>query len=105
MDLRRTRAVRAHVSVVAPPWCNDRGTKRFALEATDPGTQLGDRERCLFDAFIIDERESSELIVRAVADATAHREGMQLISDQGHRCNASCFLGSGDAASFVTCSR
>jgi hypothetical protein len=87
------------------PRRNDRSTGRFALEATAPDTQLGgdttdlcvlgvdlklvgvqdfgDRERCLFDAFVVDQRESSELIVRAVADATAGREGMQLISDQG----------------------
>ena len=88
-----------------PPPRNDRNTGRFALEATAPDTQLGgdttdlcvlgvglklvgvqdigDRERCLFDAFAIDERESQDLIVRAVTDASAGREGMQLITDQG----------------------
>jgi hypothetical protein len=88
-----------------PPPRNDRNTGRFALEATDPDTQLGgdttdlcvlgvglklvgvqdigDRERCLFDAFAIDQRESQDLIIRAVADAFAGREGMQLITDQG----------------------
>jgi len=86
-----------------PP--NDRNTGRFALEATAPDTQLGgdttdlcvlgvglklvgvqdigDRERCLFDAFAVDHRESQDLIVRAVTDACAGREGMQLITDQG----------------------
>jgi hypothetical protein len=86
-----------------PP--NDRNTGRFALEATAPDTQLGgdttdlcvlgvglklvgvqdigDRERCLFDSFVIDERECSELITTAVAAAAAGREGMQFITDQG----------------------
>lgn len=86
-----------------PP--NDRNTGRFALEATAPDTQLGgdttdlcvlgidlklvgvqdigDRERCLYDAFVVDVRESSELIAGAVADATAGREGLQFITDQG----------------------
>ena len=86
-----------------PP--NDRNTGRFALEATAPDTQLGgdttdlcvlgvglklvgiqdigDRERCLYDAFVVDVRESSELIVGAVADAAAGREGLQFITDQG----------------------
>ena len=84
---------------------NDRNTGRFALEATAPDTQLGgdttdlrvlgvglklvgiqdigDRERCLFDAFVVDERESSELIAGVVAAAAADRPGMQLITDQG----------------------
>ena len=84
---------------------NDRNTGRFALEVTAPDTQLGgdttdlcvlgvglklvgiqdlgDRERCLFDAFVVDERESSELIAGAVAAAAADRPGMQLITDQG----------------------
>jgi hypothetical protein len=89
----------------ANPPPNDRNTGRFALEVTAPDTQLGgdttdlqvlgvdlklvgvqdlgDRERCLFDAFAIDERESAELITRVVADAVAGREGLQLITDQG----------------------
>lgn len=86
-----------------PP--NDRNTGRFALEATAPDTQLGgdttdlcvlgvdlklvgvqdigDRERCLYDAFVVDVRESSELISGAVAEAVAGREGLQFITDQG----------------------
>ena len=86
-----------------PP--NDRNTGRFALEATAPDTQLGgdttdlrvlgidlklvgvqdvgDRERCLYDAFAIDVRESAELIAGVVADAAAGREGLQFITDQG----------------------
>jgi transposase InsO family protein len=86
-----------------PP--NDRNTGRFALEATAPDTQLGgdttdlcvlsvdlklvgiqdigDRERCLFDAFAIDERESSDLITATVTAAAAGREGLQFITDQG----------------------
>lgn len=86
-----------------PP--NDRNTGRFALEATAPDTQLGgdttdlcvlgvelklvgvqdigDRERCLYDAFVVDVRESSELIAGAVADAVAGRDGQQFITDQG----------------------
>lgn len=88
-----------------PPTTNDRNTGRFALEATAPDTQLGgdttdlcvlgvdlklvgvqdigDRERCLYDAFAIDVRESAELITGVVADAVAGREGLQFITDQG----------------------
>jgi hypothetical protein len=44
---------------------------------------IGNRERCLYDAFVVNERESSELITGAVAEAVAGREGMQLITDQG----------------------
>ena len=84
---------------------NDRATGRFALEATAPDTQLGgdttdlcvlgvdlklvgvqdigDRERCLYDAFAVDVRESNALIASAVRDAVAGREGMQLVTDQG----------------------
>ena len=86
-----------------PP--NDRNTGRFDLGVTAPGTQLGgdttdlrvlgvdlklvgvqdvgDRERCLFDAFAIDERECSELIKGVVAAAAAGLEGVQFITDQG----------------------
>jgi len=91
-----------------PPPCpppNDRNTGRFDLGVTAPDTQLGgdttdlrvlgvdlklvgvqdlgDRERCLFDAFAIDEHESSALIERVVADAAAGLQGVQLITDQG----------------------
>jgi hypothetical protein len=84
---------------------NERNTGRFALEVTAPDTQLGgdttdlcvlgvglklvgiqdigDRERCLFDAFVVDHRESSELITGAVAEAAADRPRMQFITDQG----------------------
>lgn len=84
---------------------NDRNTGRFALEVTAPDTQLGgdttdlrvlgvhlklvgvqdigDRQRCLYDAFVVDETESSARIEEAVASAVAGREGMQLITDQG----------------------
>lgn len=84
---------------------HDRATGRFELAAHAPGTQLGgdttdlrvlgvdlklvgvqdigDRERCLFQAFAVDERESAELIARVVADATAGRQGLQLLTDQG----------------------
>ena len=44
---------------------------------------LGDRERCLFDAFAIDERESADLIKHVVADAAAGLQGIQFITDQG----------------------
>jgi hypothetical protein len=44
---------------------------------------LGDRERCLFDAFAIDVRECSELVGRVVADAAVGLEGVQFITDQG----------------------
>jgi hypothetical protein len=86
-----------------PP--NDRTTGRFDLDVTAPGTQLGgdttdltvlgvglklvgvqdigDRERCLFEAFEVTERESHEVVARVVADAAAGRDGLQLITDQG----------------------
>ncbi|MGI8478952.1 MAG: hypothetical protein ACR2M2_03705 [Gaiellaceae bacterium] len=88
-----------------PPPPNDRNTGRFDLDVTAPGTQLGgdttditvlgvdlklvgvqdigDRERCLFDAFEIVERETHEVVCRVVADAAAGREGLQFITDQG----------------------
>lgn len=86
-----------------PP--NDRNTGRFDLEVTAPDTQLGgdttdltvlgvplklvgvqdlgDRERCLFDAFAVDVRESAALIEGVVADAADGRDGLQFITDQG----------------------
>lgn len=86
-----------------PP--NDRNTGRFDLGVTAPDTQLGgdttdlrvlgvglklvgiqdigDRERLLFDAFAVDERESAELVERVVADAASGLEGIQFITDQG----------------------
>jgi hypothetical protein len=86
-----------------PP--NDRNTGRFDLGVTAPDTQLagdttdlrvlgidlklvgvqdlGDRERCLFDAFAVDERETAELIKTVVTDAAAGLEGVQFITDQG----------------------
>jgi hypothetical protein len=44
---------------------------------------LGDRERCLFDAFAVDERECSTLVERVVADAADGLAGAQFITDQG----------------------
>jgi putative transposase len=44
---------------------------------------IGDRERLLFDAFAVDERESAELVERVVADAASGLEGIQFITDQG----------------------
>lgn len=86
-----------------PPPPNDRNAGRFDLGVTAPDTQLGgdttdlrvlgvdlklvgvqdigDRERHLFDAFAIDEREYAELIGRVVA--AAGLEGVQFITDQG----------------------
>lgn len=91
-------------SLPSPP-PPDRNTGRFDLEVTAPDTQLGgdttdltvlgvplklvgvqdlgDRERCLFDAFAVDERESAELISGVVTDAAAGRDGLQFITDQG----------------------
>jgi hypothetical protein len=57
-----------------PAWSNIR---RDLLQ------NIGDCERCLCDAFVVGERESSELIAGAVADAVAGREGLQRITDQG----------------------
>ena len=86
-----------------PP--NDRNTGRFDLGVTAPDTQLGgdttdltvlgivlklvgvqdlgDRERCLFDAFEVTEHESHEVVAHVVADAAAGRDGLQFITDQG----------------------
>lgn len=87
------------------PPTNDRNTGRFDLDKTAPDTQLGgdtthlrvlgvelklvgvqdvgDRERHLFDAFAIDEREYAELVERVVAAAASGLEGVQFITDQG----------------------
>jgi hypothetical protein len=87
------------------PADNDRATGRFGLDVTAPDTQLGgdttdlrvlgvdlklvgaqdigDRERNLFDAFAIDERETADLVTRVVAEAADGREGLQFITDQG----------------------
>lgn len=88
-----------------PPPAHDRNTGRFDLAVTAPDTQLGgdttdlcvlgvdlklvgvqdvgDRERCLFDAFAVDERESAELVEQVVAAAAAGLQGVQFITDQG----------------------
>jgi hypothetical protein len=88
-----------------PPAPPDRNLGRFDLDVTAPDTQLGadttdltvlgvdlklvgvqdlgDRERYLFDAFVVDQRESHELVTQAVADAVAGRDGLQLVTDQG----------------------
>jgi hypothetical protein len=44
---------------------------------------LGDRERVLFDAFAVDERESAALVERVLADAADGLAGAQFITDQG----------------------
>jgi hypothetical protein len=84
---------------------NDRRTGRFDLDVTAPGTQLGGdttdlrvlgvdlklvgnqdlgaREQRLFEAFALDERENSDLVVRVLTDALAGRDGLQFITDQG----------------------
>ena len=86
-----------------PP--NDRNTGRFDLGVTAPDTQLGgdttdlcvlgvalklvgiqdlgDRERVLFDAFAVDQRESAALVERVLADAADGLAGVQFITDQG----------------------
>jgi hypothetical protein len=88
-----------------PPPADDPKTGRFDLDVTAPDTQLGgdttdlcvlgvklklvgvqdlgDRERHLFDAFAIDERERAELVERVVADAASELAGVQFITDQG----------------------
>jgi hypothetical protein len=87
------------------PRKNNRRTGRFDLDVTAPGTQLGGdttdlrvlgvqlklvgtqdlgaREQRLFEAFALDERENSDLVVRVLTDALAGREGLQFITDQG----------------------
>jgi hypothetical protein len=86
-----------------PP--KDRNTGRFDLGVTAPDTQLGgdttdlcvlgvpvklvgiqdlgDRERVLFDAFAVDQRESAALVERVLADAVDGLAGVQFITDQG----------------------
>jgi hypothetical protein len=86
-----------------PP--KDRNTGRFDLAKTAPDTQLGgdttdlsvlgvplklvgvqdvgDRERCLFDAFAVEPRECSTLVERVVAEAADGLAGVQFITDQG----------------------
>jgi len=88
-----------------PPRPRDRGTGRFALDATAPGTQLGAdttdlrlfgidlklvasqdlgaREQRLWEAFALDEQETAGLVKSVVAEAAAGREGLQLLTDQG----------------------
>lgn len=44
---------------------------------------IGGRDERLFDAVVIDTRESSEHVVQALCDALAGREGMQVVTDQG----------------------
>lgn len=88
-----------------PPRPRDRNTGRFALEVTAPGTQLGSdttcvrvlgvdlkltatqdlgaREQRLWEAFALDEHETTDLVARVVAEAAAGREGLQHITDQG----------------------
>jgi hypothetical protein len=87
------------------PPANDPNTGRFDLDVTAPDTQLGgdttdlrvlgvnlklvgvqdvgDRERHLFAAFAVDERECAELVERVVAEAAAGLAGAQFITDQG----------------------
>lgn len=84
---------------------NDRATGRFGLEITAPGTQLGGdttdlcsfgvglklvgiqdlgaREQRLLEAFAVEERESSEIVVRVLGEALAGRQGLQFVVDQG----------------------
>jgi hypothetical protein len=49
---------------------------------------ISDHERCLFDAFVVDDHESSESIIAAFTDAGAGRERMQFITTHGvpHLC-------------------
>jgi hypothetical protein len=83
----------------------DRNTRRFALDVTAPGIQIaadttglrilgidlklvaaqdvGARRARLWEAFALDTRETAALVARVVAAATAGRQGMQLVTDQG----------------------
>lgn len=87
------------------PPANNPNTGRFDLNVTAPDTQLGgdttdlrvlgvnlklvgvqdvgDRERQLFTAFAVDERERAELVERVAAEAAAGLAGAQFITDQG----------------------
>jgi hypothetical protein len=51
-------------------------------------TRRGRPERCLVDAFAVDQRESAELVGSVVAAAAAGLAGVQFITDQGTPCLA-----------------
>ena len=94
----------APTPAAAPP-PPDRGTGRFALDVVAPGTQigadttdlrvlgvdlklvaaqdLGAREQRLWEAFALDERETSDLVTQVIAEAAHGQEGLQVITDQG----------------------
>jgi hypothetical protein len=85
----------------------DRGPRRqrFGFDVLLPGTQvgadttdlgclgvplkliaaqdIGGRDEALFDAVLVDEHESAELVVQVVTAALRDREGAQAITDQG----------------------
>lgn len=44
---------------------------------------VGGRDSSLFDAILVDDHESAELVVRVLTEALTGREGMQAITDQG----------------------
>jgi transposase InsO family protein len=44
---------------------------------------VGGRDQNLFDAVIIDDHESAEIVARVLGEALAGREGSQVITDQG----------------------
>ena len=79
--------------------------RRFGFDVTVPDTQqaadttdlkafdvplkliaaqdVGGRDQDLFDAIIVDDHESADLVVSALTKALDGREGMQVITDQG----------------------
>lgn len=79
--------------------------RRFGFDFTLPGTQvgadttdlevfgvplkliaaqdIGGRDASLFDAVLVDDHESAELVVSVLAQALAGKEGAQAITDQG----------------------
>jgi len=85
----------------------DRGPRRrrFGFDVVLPGTQLGadttdlsvfgvplkllaaqdigGRDQALFDAVLVDERESAELVSQLLIEALGRRPGAQAITDQG----------------------
>lgn len=88
-----------------PPKPRPRRRRRFGFGFTLPGTQVaadttdlevlgvplklvaaqdvGGRDASLFDAVLVDDRESAGLVVEAFTKALAGKEGAQAITDQG----------------------
>jgi hypothetical protein len=105
----------------APPPPRQRPPRRgrFGFHVTLPGTQvgadttdlcafdvplkliaaqdIGGRDEALFDAVIVDDHESAELVARVFEQALAGKPGAQAITDQGTPYLAACARGALEA--------